>query len=72
MCPNWSERKMDIASVSSLTTALSQTKTGDAVGTLVLKKAMDIQEQNALQLLQALPQVASNPPNLGNSIDVKA
>ncbi len=63
---------MDIASVSSLTTALSQTKTGDAVGTLVLKKAMDIQEQNALQLLQALPQVASNPPNLGNSIDVKA
>jgi len=72
MCPNWSERKMDIASVSSLTTALSQTKTGDAVGTLVLKKALDIQEQNALQLLQALPQVASNPPNLGNSIDVKA
>lgn len=63
---------MDIASVSSLTTALSQTKTGDAVGTLVLKKALDIQEQNALQLLQALPQVASNPPNLGNSIDVKA
>ena len=63
---------MDIASVSSLTTALSQTKTGDAVGTLVLKKALDIQEQNALQLLQALPQVASNPPNLGKSIDVKA
>ena len=63
---------MDIASVSSLTTALSQAKTGDAVGTLVLKKAMDIQAQNALQLLQALPQVASNPPNLGNSIDVKA
>ncbi|UCV28470.1 YjfB family protein [Ferribacterium limneticum] len=63
---------MDIASVSSLTTALSQAKTGDAVGTLVLKKAMDIQAQNALQLLQAVPQVASNPPNLGNSIDVKA
>lgn len=63
---------MDIASVSSLTTALSQAKTGDAVGTLVLKKAMDIQAQNALQLLQAVPQVVSNPPNLGNSIDVKA
>lgn len=63
---------MDVASVSSLTTALSQAKTGDAVGTLVLKKAIDIQAQNAMQLLQALPQVASNPPNLGNSIDVKA
>ncbi|MBS1130394.1 MAG: hypothetical protein H6R16_1396 [Proteobacteria bacterium] len=63
---------MDVASVSSLTTALSQAKTGDAVGTLVLKKAIDIQAQNAMQLLQALPQVANNPPNLGNSIDVKA
>ena len=63
---------MDIASVSSSTTALSQAKTGDAVGTLVLKKAMDIQAQNAMQLLQALPQVPNNPPNLGNSIDVKA
>lgn len=63
---------MDIANVSSLSTALSQEKTGDAVGTLVLKKALDIQAQSAAQLIQALPQVASNPPNLGNSVDVKA
>lgn len=64
---------MDISSVSSLSTALSQEKTGDAVGTLVLKKAMDIQAQSAMQLLQALPPVPSNnPPNLGNSIDIKA
>lgn len=63
---------MDISSVSSLSTALSQAKAGDAAGTLVLKKAMDIQEQNAMQLLQAVPSVANNPPNLGNSIDVKA
>lgn len=62
---------MDIASVSSLSTALSQAKTGDAVGTLVLKKALDIQAQSAMQLIQAVPQ-PSNPPNLGNSIDVKA
>lgn len=62
---------MDISSVGSLTTALTQTQNGDAVSTLVLKKAIDIQEQGALQLLQALPQVANNPPNLGNSIDIK-
>lgn len=62
---------MDIANVSSLSTALTQTKSGDAVGTLVLKKAMDIQEQSVAQLLQAVPQ-AANPPNLGNSVDVKA
>ena len=62
---------MDIANVSSLSTALTQAKSGDAVGTMVLKKAMDVQEQSVAQLLQAIPQ-APNPPNLGNSVDVKA
>jgi hypothetical protein len=62
---------MDIANVGSLSTALSQAKTGDAVGTLMLKKALDMQAQNAAQLIQAIPQ-PSNPPNLGNSVDVKA
>jgi hypothetical protein len=62
---------MDVSSVGSLSTALSQAQTGDAVSTLVLRKALDIQAQSALQLLQALPQLPSNPPNLGNSIDIK-
>ncbi len=61
---------MDIANVSSLSTALTQAKSGDAVGTLVLKKALDLQAQTVTQLIEALPQ-ASNPPNLGNSVDVK-
>lgn len=63
---------MDITALASLSTALSQAQLGDAVGISVLKKAMDIQEQSALQLLQALPQQYSNPPNLGNSVDVRA
>ena len=63
---------MDISSVGSLTTALSQVQAGDAVGIQVLKKAMDIQAQSALQLLQGLPQAPNNPPNLGNNVDVKA
>lgn len=62
---------MDISSVGSLSTALSQSQTGDAVATQVLKKAMAIQEQSAMQLLQGLPQAPSNPPNLGNNVDVK-
>lgn len=62
---------MDIANISSLSTALTQTKAGDDVGTLVLKKALDLQAQSVAQLIQTLPQ-PSNPPNLGNSIDVKA
>jgi hypothetical protein len=63
---------MDIGSIGSLSTALGQAKTGDAVAILVLKKALDVQAQTALQLLQAVPPAASNPPNLGNSVDVRA
>jgi hypothetical protein len=63
---------MDVSSVGSLSTALSQSINGDAVSTLVLKKAMNIQEESAMQLLQAVPQMPSNPPHLGNSVDVKA
>lgn len=63
---------MDIASLGSLTSALSSSATGDAVGIMVLKKALEIEAQSALQLVQALPQPANNPPNLGQNIDVKA
>lgn len=63
---------MDISSVGSLSTALTQVAANDAVGLQVLKKAIDMQAQSALQLLQGLPQAPSNPPNLGNTIDVKA
>jgi len=63
---------MDISSIGSLSTALTQASTGSEASMLVLKKAIDIQAQTAMQLLDALPQVANNPPNLGNSIDVKA
>lgn len=63
---------MDISSLGSLSSALAQAQIGDAVGTLVLKKAMDIQAQSAMQLIAALPDVPNNPPNLGNSVDIKA
>lgn len=63
---------MDISSIGSLNTALTQASTGDAASTLVLKKALDIQAQSAAQLLQALPSIPSNPPHLGNSVDIKA
>ncbi|MGB4066044.1 MAG: YjfB family protein [Azonexus sp.] len=62
---------MDVSSVGSLTSAMSPVEIRDAANTAVLKKAMDIQAQNAAQLLEALPQVTSNPPNLGNAVDVK-
>lgn len=64
---------MDISSVGNISSALSQAKTGDAVGIAVLKKAMDLQAQTASQLIEALPQAgASNPPNLGNGVNTFA
>jgi hypothetical protein len=62
---------MEVSSIGGLSSALSQVDSRDVVGTAVLKKAMDIQAQNAMQLLEALPKIPSNPPNLGNSVDVR-
>ena len=64
---------MDISSVSSLSTAASQAQTGDAVSIAVLKKAIDLQAQGALQLIESLPQPATNsPPNLGQGVNTFA
>lgn len=62
---------MDVTTAASLSSQVAQMKIGDAVGITVLKKAIDLQAQGALQLLEAIPQ-PSNPPHLGNTIDVKA
>lgn len=65
---------MDIGAVSSASSALASSKTGDAVGISVLKKALDIETQNAAQLLEALPQPQqyNNPPNVGQAVDTFA
>lgn len=63
---------MEVSDFSALGSALSQMRVGDAVGVSVLKKALDIEKQNAAMLLEALPSPASNPPNLGQTIDVRA
>jgi len=55
---------------ASLASGLDQK---DTVGIKVLKKAMDIEKQTAMQLLEALPPVQSQPTgNLGNKLDVYA
>lgn len=62
---------MDVSNIASLSSSVAQMKVGDAVGISVLKKAMEIEAQNMLLLLQALP-AANNPPHLGNNVDVRA
>ena len=63
---------MDTSAIASLATEMSQTRTLEAVQVAVLKKAMDLSANGALQLLQALPAPANNPPHLGNRIDTFA
>ena len=64
---------MDTTGIAALATSMSQERTTEAVQLSVLKKAMDINAQNGLQLIQGASKVApNNPPNLGNLIDTLA
>jgi len=64
---------MDVSGIASVATEMSQARTVDAVQIAVLKKALDIQAQGTMQLVEAAAQVIpNNPPNLGNHIDTSA
>lgn len=62
---------MNVSSIASAATSMSQQKVADAAGTLVLRKALDIQASNAAQLLQALP-TPQPAPSSQNIIDTYA
>ena len=61
---------MEVGSLGGVSSALTQGS--DSVSVAVLKKTMDIEAQSVTQLIEALPQVSNNPPNLGNNVDVNA
>jgi len=63
---------MDVSAIVGASSALTQQQAAMQASMLVLKKAIDIEATNALQLLQTLPQASGNPPNLGNSVDIRA
>lgn len=65
---------MEIGSVGSVSSALSQAKASDAVAIAVLKKANEAQAQTAAQLIQAVPPQApaSSTPGLGGSVNTFA
>ena len=61
---------MDIGSLGSFSSAMSLGQTTDAVQIAVQKKAMDIEQQSAMQLISGVTESApKNPPNLGNNVD---
>jgi hypothetical protein len=54
---------------------LPQAQVQEAASTYALKKSMETAKETASQLIESTQKAAptySNPPNLGNSIDVKA
>ena len=58
---------------STALAAASGMQTGDAVGVLVQRKAMDIQQSQALQLINSVAQSVPKPDGaLGNKLDVLA
>ena len=66
---------MDVAGISASAVAAlaAQADPTSAVQMAVLKKALDLEGQSALQLLQAIAHNSyNNPANLGNSIDTFA
>lgn len=63
---------METTQLSSLASALAAARTGDAISVLVMKKALELEGQGALQLVQAATQGSVNPEHLGQSVDVMA
>lgn len=58
---------MDISGVETASLAANVSQ-NDRVAISVLKKALDIQEQSALQLIESIPQPTANS---GNNVNVK-
>ena len=61
---------MDVDSIASQATAMSQNALNQKVGISVLKKAIDIESSSALQLIQAIPPAPKLPSNVGQNINV--
>lgn len=62
---------MDVTGIAATATAMAQIETASAVQLAVLRKALDIEGQGALQLVQAVAQIQyNNPALLGNAVDV--
>jgi hypothetical protein len=67
------ENPMDVGNIASVATSLTQQQTTDAVGVLVLKKAMQIQADSAVALIEALPTPTSSlPAHLGQNVNTTA
>jgi hypothetical protein len=63
---------MDTSAIAALAIEMATVRTEQAAQLAVLKKAMELQGQGAIQLLAAATQTYNNPPHLGNLVDTFA
>jgi hypothetical protein len=65
---------MDVTGIARLSTALSETRQSQEIGTTVLKKTLDIAASSAATLIASVPAPASArlPAHLGNNVDTTA
>ncbi|MES2820297.1 MAG: YjfB family protein [Pseudomonadota bacterium] len=63
---------MELSRLASAVSTAMAAQTGAAVSLKLLDKAMDLEAQSALALVQAIPLPAANPPNLGTVVDTLA
>ena len=66
---------MDVTGIASVATTMAESRTNQAVGIAVLKKAMDVSAAGALALIQAIPDnrsIQNLPLHLGQNINTTA
>ena len=63
---------MNVSSIAEVATTLSETRLNQAIGIAVLKKAIDQNAENAINLISALPSSQSLPSHLGKNINIVA
>lgn len=64
---------MEVTSIAALAAQSAQARVGNDVQIAVMKKALDLGAQGAMQLIDAAAQAGrANPPHLGNRIDTFA
>jgi len=66
---------MDVTGIASAATTFSEASVQQAAGTAVLKKALDISSENAMALIQAIPDNTASqhlPAHLGQHVNTSA
>lgn len=63
---------MELSGIASAVSTANAAQTNATISVIMLQKALEMQSQTAIGAIQAIPNPASNPPNLGNAVDVMA